>query len=108
MGVAEGEPGALCCALEPADGVSRLIPVPCALAKPVPAISAAAATEIIKRLIIERSPRVSALPASTTKGDGPCSAQFAVPWILFFEREMNAPFYKLRKQKAGETAGLQP
>jgi hypothetical protein len=27
--------------------------VPCALAKPVPAISAAAATEIIKRLIIE-------------------------------------------------------
>ena len=32
---------------EPADGASRLMPVPCALAKPVPAISASAATEII-------------------------------------------------------------
>jgi hypothetical protein len=45
--------GALCCAVEPDDGASRLVPVPCALAKPVPAISAAAATDIIKRLVIE-------------------------------------------------------
>src|SRR5229473_1300537 len=47
------EDGALCWALEPADGCSRFVPVPCALAKPVPAISAAAATDIIKRLVIE-------------------------------------------------------
>src|SRR6266436_2225744 len=47
------EDGALCWALEPADGCSRLVPVPCALAKPAPAISATAATDIIKRLIIE-------------------------------------------------------
>jgi hypothetical protein len=45
--------GALCCAAEPADPASRPIPVPCAFAKPVPAISAAAATEIKKRLLIE-------------------------------------------------------
>src|SRR5713226_6264024 len=30
------EDGALCWALEPADGCSRLVPVPCALAKPAP------------------------------------------------------------------------
>jgi hypothetical protein len=44
--------GAFCCMEEPADG-SRLVPVPCALAKPVPAISAAAATDIRKRLVME-------------------------------------------------------
>src|SRR4030095_12183476 len=44
------EDGALCWALEP--GCSRF-PVPCALAKPAPAISATAATDIIKRLVIE-------------------------------------------------------
>jgi len=38
---------------EPAEGASRLIPVPCALAKLVPAISAAAATVTLKRLIIK-------------------------------------------------------
>src|ERR1700730_9357812 len=43
----------LCWAVEPADGCSRLVPVPCALAKPAPAISATAATDIIKRLVIE-------------------------------------------------------
>src|ERR1700754_5094374 len=38
--------GALCCVgAAPEDGASRLM-VPCALAKPVPAISAAAATDI--------------------------------------------------------------
>jgi hypothetical protein len=40
----------------PADGVSRFIP--CAWAKPVPAISAAAAVVIIKRLNIKISPQV--------------------------------------------------
>jgi hypothetical protein len=39
--------------VEPDDGASRLVPVPCAFAKPVPAISAAAATDIIKRLVME-------------------------------------------------------
>src|SRR5712672_3107998 len=46
------EDGALCWALEPAEGCS-FVPVPCALAKPAPAISATAATDIIKRLVIE-------------------------------------------------------
>ncbi|HEY3028665.1 MAG TPA: hypothetical protein VGJ68_00615, partial [Bradyrhizobium sp.] len=46
------EDGALCWTLEPADGCS-FVPVPCALAKPAPAISATAATDIIKRLVIE-------------------------------------------------------
>src|ERR1700677_1744388 len=36
-----------------ADGALRSVPVPCALANPVPAISAAAATDIIKRLVME-------------------------------------------------------
>jgi hypothetical protein len=40
----------------PADGASRFIP--CALAKPVPAISAAAAAVIIKRLNMKISPQV--------------------------------------------------
>src|SRR5271155_175359 len=44
--------GALCSAGAPAAGPSLLM-VPCALAKPAPAISAAAATDIIKRLVIE-------------------------------------------------------
>src|ERR1019366_5989699 len=43
----------LCWAAEPADGPSRPIPVPCALANPVPAINAAVAAVIIKRFIIE-------------------------------------------------------
>jgi hypothetical protein len=33
---------------------------------------------------------VFALPAPTTGRDESCSAQIAVPSILFFEREMNA------------------
>src|SRR3954454_13581073 len=45
--------GELCCVVDPADGDSRFMPVPCAFAKPVPAIRAAAATEIKKRLVIE-------------------------------------------------------
>jgi hypothetical protein len=48
------EEGALCCAAEPADPV----PAPCAFAKPVPAINAAVATEIKKRLVIRKSPHV--------------------------------------------------
>jgi hypothetical protein len=47
------EGGALCCAVEPAAGAA-----PCAFAKPVPAIKAAAATEIKKRLVIRISPHV--------------------------------------------------
>jgi hypothetical protein len=50
-GFAESD-GAFCWTVEPADG-SRLVPVPCAFAKPVPAISAAAATDIRKRLVME-------------------------------------------------------
>src|SRR3954453_1541689 len=44
--------GALCWA-EPAGDRSRSDPVPCAFAKPAPAISATAATDTIKRLVIE-------------------------------------------------------
>src|SRR4051794_4691889 len=61
IGVA-ADGGALCCVAGPDDGASRLMPVPCALAKPVPAISAAAATDIKKRLLMEYL-LVSALPA---------------------------------------------
>jgi hypothetical protein len=49
--------GALCCAA-PADPASRPVPAPCAFAKPVPAISAAVATEIKKRLVIRMSPHM--------------------------------------------------
>src|ERR1700682_1742319 len=55
IGAAEGAPrsdGALCWAVEPA-GASRPVPVPCALANPVAAISAAAATEIIKQSVMD-------------------------------------------------------
>src|ERR1700722_7889420 len=48
------EDGALCIAAPP---VSRP-PVPCALAAPVPAISASAATEIKKRLVIRVPPHI--------------------------------------------------
>src|SRR6478735_8347987 len=77
--------GAFCCTVEPADGCSRLEPVPCAFAKPVPVISAATAAEIKKRLVIKFSPHVDALPTPTTKGDVRCSAAFAVPSRLFCE-----------------------
>src|SRR5437667_464825 len=45
--------GAVCCVAAPPDVPSRLMPVPCAFAKPVPAIRAATAAEINKRLVIE-------------------------------------------------------
>src|SRR5437879_6178858 len=61
-GPPRSEEGALCCAVEPADPESRPMPVPCAFAKPVPAIRAAVATEIEKRLVIECLLNVSALP----------------------------------------------
>src|SRR4051812_6859962 len=48
----EPDDGALCWAEEP-DCPCWPIPPPCAWANPAPAISAAAATEIIKRLVIE-------------------------------------------------------
>src|SRR5713226_5052817 len=92
-GAAEGaacsDGGALCCAVDPADGASRPIPVPCALANPVPAISAAAATDIIKRLVMEHLLTWFALPAPTTKGDARCSVLSAVPPGLFCECAMN-------------------
>src|SRR5712671_7400511 len=96
--------GALCWTVEPADGASRLVPVPCALANPVPAISAAAATEIIKRLVMELSPHVFALPAPTTKGDARCSLIIAVPSGLFCECLMNSIVLKTaqRKRPAGQ------
>jgi hypothetical protein len=81
--------GYCCCIVDPADPASRLVPVPCAFAKPVPAISAAAATEIRKRLVILSSPQMSALPAPTTKGDRRCSARSTVPPILFSEWQLN-------------------
>src|SRR5216684_2248144 len=77
-GAAEGaarsdDDGALCCTVDPPDGASRPMPVPCALANPVPAISAAAATDIIKRLVMEHLLTWFSLPAPTTKGDARCS-----------------------------------
>src|SRR6266571_4917083 len=56
FGAAEGAPcsdeGALCWVVAPPGAPSRL-PVPCAFAKPVPAIRAATAAEIKKRLVME-------------------------------------------------------
>jgi len=46
------EGGAVCCVAAPPEAPSRLVPVPCAFAKPVPAIRAATAAEIKKRLVI--------------------------------------------------------
>src|ERR1700730_6543385 len=92
-GLAEGAAcsadGALCCTVDPADGASRLVPVPCALANPVPAIRGAAATDIIKRLVMEYLLTWFALPAPTTKGDARCSLISAVPSGLFCECAMN-------------------
>src|SRR5512141_1417906 len=63
----EGPDDGAPCTVEPADDPpSRLMPVPCALAKPVPAIRAAAATEIKKRLVMEFLLTCFALPAPTT------------------------------------------
>jgi hypothetical protein len=63
-GAARSDEGALCWVAVPADGASR--PIPCALARPVPAISAAAATDIKKRLVMEYL-LVFALPARQRK-----------------------------------------
>src|SRR3984885_4474863 len=49
------------------DGALRSVPVPCALANPVPAISAAAATDIIKRLVMEYLLTGLALPTATNE-----------------------------------------
>src|SRR4051794_38000467 len=75
-GAAGAADGAVCCAAAPPD--SRP-PVACALARPVPAISATAATDIINRLVIIKSPRTLALPAPTTKGEQTRSGGFPVP-----------------------------
>src|SRR5229473_2486504 len=102
-GAAEGaacsDGGALCCAVDPADGASRPIPVPCALANPVPAISAAAATDIIKRLVMEHLLTSFALPAPTTSRDARCSVLSAVPPGLFCECAMNASALKIGQHK---------
>src|SRR5882757_3715403 len=53
--IAPPPPGGCCCVVAPPAPPPFSIPppVPCAFAKPVPAIRAAAATEIKKRLVIE-------------------------------------------------------
>src|SRR3979411_2212345 len=100
VGAAElprSDDGALCWTVEPPVAPPWLIPVPCALAKPVPAISAAAATEIIKRLVIEFLLTCFPLPAPTTKGDARCSAISTVPLLLFCEWWMNRFASKIAK-----------
>src|SRR5262249_41500618 len=58
-----------CCIAAPPPAPPDSLFIPCALAKPVPAISASAATETIKRLVILFSPQsVCALPARPTAG----------------------------------------
>jgi len=92
--------GALCCIVEPPDDPSRPMPVPCALAKPVPAISASGGDRNHKRLFMNFSSRVC-----IARADNEVSCvQFraiAVPSRLFFERVMNASATDVRKQKAG-------
>src|SRR6516225_7381651 len=63
--VAPPPDGVVCCVAAPPD--SFFIP-PCALARPAPAISASAATEIIKRFFMQHLLSVLALPAPTTEG----------------------------------------
>ena len=86
--------GALCCAAgapppAPPPAPPSRPPIPCALAKPVPAISASRSHRNHKTISHGISPHVFALPAPTTKGDLRCSAGFAVPPGLFCECAMN-------------------
>src|SRR5581483_4180191 len=83
---ADGEPW--CIAAPPPEAPSFFMP--CAFTAPAPAISAIAATEIRKRLLISFSSQCLALPARTTAGDIRCSTQNPVPPGLFLERAMNA------------------
>src|SRR5271166_7173149 len=76
------EDGALCICAPPASW-----PVPCALARPVPAISASAATEIKNRFFILLSSLLFALPAPTTAAVLSSSGTTTVPAALFFARE---------------------
>src|ERR1700687_921823 len=101
VGAAEfprSDDGALCWTVEPA-GASRPGPVPCALANPVAAISAAAATEIIKRLVMEYLLRCLHCPCRTTKGDARCSAISAVPPGFFCECAMNGFASEIAQRK---------
>src|SRR5437899_621497 len=89
-----------CCVVEPppaAPPPSRFMP--CAFAKPVPAIRAAAATEIKKRLVIRVSPHVDALPAPSTKEGARCSSRSAVPPGLFDECRVNCRARKRAQAK---------
>ncbi len=64
--------------------VAAAVPVPCALAKPVPAINAAVATEIKKRLVIRKSPHVFLhCPHRQREEYARCSGTLAVPPTLF-------------------------
>src|ERR1700731_2879584 len=93
-GEAAGADGALCCvAAPPAAPPSRPPPMPCALARPVPAINAAVATVIIKRLFIEIPPQEVCTARATTKGGWRCSAVLMVPSFLFDEPPINAVCY---------------
>src|SRR5579864_8198738 len=90
----EGDEGALCCvAAPPAAPPSWPPPMPCALAKPVPAISAAVATVIIKRLFMEIPPQEVCTARATTKGGWRCSSVLMVPSLLFDEPPINAVCY---------------
>src|SRR5271155_5361416 len=77
-GEAAGADGALCCMPAPPAAPPSRPPMPCALARPVPAINAAVAAVIMKRLIIETSPHEFALPARQRKeiDDVPPFCQF--------------------------------
>ena len=98
----DGAHSAACAA--PADGPSRPIPVPCALAKPVPAISAAVAAVIIKRLIIEYLLTCLHCPRRQRKEMRDVPAVSAVPSILFYECAMNIalPQKLSQTKRAGE------
>src|SRR5260370_39427602 len=80
--------GAFCWTEGPAVG-SRLVPVPCAFAKPVPAISAAAATDIRKRLVMEYLLTCFACPRQQRSGMPDVPRYQWFPPNLFYEYAMN-------------------
>src|SRR5881392_2079194 len=89
--IAPPPPDGCCCVVAPPAPPPFSIPppVPCAFAKPVPAIRAAAATEIKKRLVIERLLTCLHCPRQQRRKMSDVPNDPAVPSSLFGERAMN-------------------
>src|SRR5215211_7464807 len=82
-------PDGCCCVVAPPPPLSIPPPVPCAFAKPVPAIRAAAATEIKNRLVIERLLTCLHCPRRQRKKMSDVPNDPGVPSSLFGQHAMN-------------------